>query len=109
MAGRNLSSVFGEGQRTFLRGPEQEDPDYELKGDPETTLLTDAAMAGINAGRVVWGDNGVSKNDCKTHILLIWERTHRIPRKGENQSKEEHQAATSSIMADFETWCRCEL
>ena len=45
----------------------------------------------------------------KTHILLIWERTHRIPRKGENQSKEEHQAATSSIMRDFETWCRCEL
>ena len=32
-----------------MRGPEQEDPDYELKGDPETTLLTDAAMASTEA------------------------------------------------------------
>ena len=51
-----LASVMGEGKRSFLRAAEEESAvqEYEMTGDPFTTILTDAARAGVNAALVVW-------------------------------------------------------
>ena len=137
-----LTSVMGEGKRSFLRAAEEESAvqEYEMTGDPFTTILTDAARAGVNAALVVWPapaeadgeEEGGAGQDvlslmCKTHVMIIWERTRRLPcsddggemsvddeegGSGEERRREREERRkedVGTIMGDFEKYCRCPL